>query len=216
MHDPSTGGFMAGEVMVVGGECKPVKPSRFADVPVGWTFCLSVFRDGKITVDESVVYQKTSDTIAKDVRSWRSLPFGGNIAVGCINKPKGVPSMPPPVPGGSAYKFATDVIARVEKNTALADWFRDQLKAKVTVATLVTGGNFLILCPFHSDNRASCTVSSKNGDFICHRCGTRGSWNKLAAKMGMSERWPDMKLNECQIVSNPSITIHSTMTKGKP
>lgn len=50
-------------------------------------------------------------------------------------------------------------------------------------------GDYLILCPFHDDKNASCSINKEKGFFYCWACGEKGSVAKLVGKLdGISEK----------------------------
>ena len=71
--------------------------------------------------------------------------------------------------------------------------------------------NVVILCPFHTDNSPSCSVNINPGARVpvgvyhCWSCGASGTWNKLAAKLGLAG-FED--LDEVQETYMPRINVN--------
>jgi DNA primase len=81
-----------------------------------------------------------------------------------------------------------DFQSKVAPQVQLKDeaWFLSQLQ-KACPTVVPKGKDFLIVCPFHADSNPSCGVDRHKGVFKCFSCSAGGSWNKLAAKLGMEK-----------------------------
>lgn len=65
--------------------------------------------------------------------------------------------------------------------------------SKLRLNQLVQGDSYMIQCPFHDDSTPSCGINIALGTdiplgfFHCFGCGTKGGWNKIAAKLNLKQ-----------------------------
>lgn len=64
---------------------------------------------------------------------------------------------------------------------------------------------YLIICPFHADERPSCSINLKKKLFNCHACGEAGSFAKLIAKAsGSTEEYINYEIKRLKDFKEPN------------
>lgn len=96
---------------------------------------------------------------------------------------------------------------------------RDFVVKELSKVTRVrTGRNSLMmLCPFHADKDPSMSVSlggkASPGVFNCFGCGQSGSWNTLAAKLGLTQVGDSTVEVDDDLTPSPKIEVFSPMAE---
>lgn len=81
---------------------------------------------------------------------------------------------------------AKSVTRRLNLNTANVEQREQLLRESVPEGDPVipqSNGDLLILCPFHGDNKPSCSVSPRKSCFHCFACKAKGTYTELIAKL---------------------------------